>query len=123
MLVISCAGSNKSGGENKNDLVYQAYAAERAAFDLSCPESSIETQMIGGGGNSIYATVGVIGCGQKASYLCQCDGGGNFFGVLVCDRAVCVMDASSVAAPAPAPAPAPSTPDPSNRPPPPPPPG
>ncbi len=36
---------------------------QRAAFDLTCPETGIATQHLPGGG------MGAIGCGKKASYV------------------------------------------------------
>lgn len=101
-FVIGCAGSKKSGGEPKNNTVYRDAAAQRASFDLGCGAESITTQVIGGGGNSPLATIGVTGCGHKASYVCQCDGGANIFGALTCSRAVCAMDATSAPEAAPA---------------------
>jgi hypothetical protein len=36
---------------------------QRAAFDFTCPETTIATQQLPGGG------MGAIGCGKKASYV------------------------------------------------------
>ena len=105
MFVVGCAGSNKSSEEHKNNIVYKNAAAQRAEFDLGCPAGSVTTQVLGGGGNTFLATIGVTGCGQKASYVCQCDGGANIFGALTCTRALCALDGTT-APPAGTPAPA-----------------
>jgi hypothetical protein len=41
---------------------------KRASFDLSCPESSIQTVDLG------TDTKGVQGCGKKATYVERCNG-------------------------------------------------
>lgn len=45
--------------------------ASRAAFDLSCPEGSIEITPIDD------RTQGVRGCGQRATYIETCEGTGR----------------------------------------------
>jgi hypothetical protein len=118
-FAVGCAGSNKKAPEeHKNDIVYKAAAAERAEFDLGCPSESVTTQVLGGGGNTMLATIGVTGCGHKASYICKCDGGAGVFGALICNSAICSLDGTSTpaagtpaaapVAPAPAAEPAPA---------------
>ena len=40
----------------------------RAAFDLDCPQSALQTTQLGG------ETYGVKGCGRRATYVSMCNG-------------------------------------------------
>ena len=72
--LAGCAGS---GG------AFRTTVAQRAAFDMSC--QNVTVQNIGGD------SYGVSGCGKKASYTCIC-----MYSVMgSCTQPVCTLDGAS----------------------------
>ena len=69
LALASCAHSSSASKESSGDDSTIAAIKKRAAFDLSCPEASIQVQQLQEGGLMTTASYGAKGCDKSVSYL------------------------------------------------------